>query len=244
MFGTASSSYALAGLATGGPTMFVTVDANGNLATSTGSGGPFAVIDDLTTGGSTSALSANQGVILAGLTSAAQSVATSAAHTAAAAQSTANAAASTANGALQRTGGTMTGNINMNGHTITNVATPTTATDVANKGYVDAQLSGIGGEISSIKSDINSLHQRDSELADGIAISMAVAAPNFLPGQTFAVRVGWGNFDGSHAVGLSAAGLVAKNTFGQGSSVIVDGGIGAGTGSGVAAGRAGMTLGW
>lgn len=65
------------------------------------------------------------------------------------------------------------------------------------------------GDIANLQSQINNLEQRDKQLADGIAISLALAQPIFQPGQVFAVRAGWGDFDGSNAVGLTAAGLVS-----------------------------------
>lgn len=235
MFGTADNTYAMAGLATGGGAMFVTVDANGNLSTSAGSGTP--VVDNLATASATSALSAKQGTVLAGLAGAAQNAA-------AAASATANQAQTTANGALQQSGGTMTGAVNMGGHSVTNVAAPVNANDAANKTYVDEQVSAASSAIGALQSDVRGLRQRDDQLAEGIAIAMAIDAPTFLPGQTFAVRVGWGNFDGSSAVGLSAAGLIDRNTFGPGSSVILDAGIGTGATQSVSAGRAGVTFGW
>lgn len=42
-------------------------------------------------------------------------------------------------GYLQKTGGTMTGNINMGNKKITNLATPSSGTDAANKNYVDGK---------------------------------------------------------------------------------------------------------
>jgi hypothetical protein len=228
MFGSAGTQYAMAGLATGGSAMFLTVDADGNLSAAAGTGTP--VEDTLASTSTTSTLSAKQGNVLAGLAGAAQNAAA--------------AASATANGALQRTGGTMTGNVNMGGHAVTNVAAPVSSTDAANKAYVDAQVGAASSAIGALQTDMRGLRQRDDQLAEGIAIAMAVDAPTFLPGQTFAVRVGWGNFDGSSAVGLSAAGIIDRNTFGPGSSVIVDAGIGTGTTQSVSAGRAGVTLGW
>ena len=62
------------------------------------------------------------------------------AHTAADnAQSAADNAQTTANNALPKAGGTMTGPLNMGSKQITNVADPTSSTDGANKGYVDAK---------------------------------------------------------------------------------------------------------
>ena len=82
------------------------------------------------------------------------------------------------------------------------------------------------------------------ELADGIAISVALAQPLFQPGQTFAVRAGWGNFDGSNAVGVAAAGVLSEGFAGPLSAVVLDGGIGTSTNTNMVAGRAGLTFGW
>ena len=99
-------------------------------------------------------------------------------------------------------------------------------------------------DISSLQGDINSLQRRDEQLASGVAISLALAQPLFQPGQEFAVRVGWGDFDGSSAFGVTAAGVVAAGFVGPTSTVIVDGGIGTGTSTNMVAGRTGVSLGW
>jgi hypothetical protein len=97
-------------------------------------------------------------------------------------------------------------------------------------------------QIAAINQSIRGLSNRDRELADGIAISLSLAQPMFQPGQTFAMRVGWGNFDGSNALGVSAAGLLAK--FNNGNTVVLDVGFGGGARTNVYAGRAGLTFGW
>jgi hypothetical protein len=96
--------------------------------------------------------------------------------------------------------------------------------------------------VESINQSIKSLSKRDRELADGIAISLALAQPIFQPGQRFAMRAGWGNFDGSNALGVSAAGLLAS--FNNGNTIVLDVGFGGGTRQNVYAGRAGLTFGW
>ena len=63
-------------------------------------------------------------------------------------------------------------------------------------------------------------------------------------GQSFALRMGYGNFDGSSAVGVAAAGLLDKGSFGDRSTVTLDGGVGFGTSDGTVAGKAGLTFGW
>ena len=63
-----------------------------------------------------------------------------------------NKVTTTANGALQTTGGTMSGDINMGGQAITNLATPSANTDAATKKYVDdkdAALLGASGDAST-----------------------------------------------------------------------------------------------
>lgn len=107
---------------------------------------------------------------------------------------------------------------------------------------IDGQIGNIRGQISGLQGQIDDLGRRDRELADGIAIALAIQQPIFQPGQSFAIRAGYGNFDGNDAFGLSAAGVLDRGSFGRGSSVTLDAGIGFGTGT--AAGRAGVTLGW
>ena len=92
-------------------------------------------------------------------------------------------------------------------------------------------------DISGLQSDVAHLRERDDELAEGIAISLALDAPVLRSGQTIAFRGGWGNFDGSNAAGVTAAGAISQN-------VAVDAGVGWGTSQGTVAGKAGMTIGW
>ena len=180
-----------------------------------------------------------------------QGTANTALTNAATAQGTANTAVTaaataqtTANGALQRTGGTMTGAINMGGNAITNLAAPVAAGDAANKGYVDTQFASINAGSANLQSQINSLGAEDKKLASGIAISLALAQPMLLNGQSFAFRVGYGTFDNANAAGISASGLIARNFVGAGSTAVLDGGVGFGTDSGQVAGRAGVTIGF
>jgi hypothetical protein len=58
------------------------------------------------------------------------------------AQSTADSAKTIAEAALPKSGGSMTGGINMGGKAISNLANPSADTDAANKGYVREQVSG------------------------------------------------------------------------------------------------------
>ncbi|MCC7253575.1 hypothetical protein [Hyphomicrobium sp.] len=108
--------------------------------------------------------------------------------------------------------------------------------NLAGRTFDELGLASIG-DIAGIQSQINGLIDRDDELAEGIAISLALDAPVLRNGQTFAMRGGWGNFEGSNAAGFTAAGALSQN-------VVVDAGVGWGTSQGTVAGKAGVTIGW
>lgn len=118
------------------------------------------------------------------------------------------------------------------------------ASKAAQSGQTFLVTSDAAGNLATTSFDVGQLGRRDDELAEGIAIALALAQPVFQPGQSFAMRVGWGNFDGTNALGVTAAGVVSKGDFGPTSAVVLDGGMGAGTSDGVVAGRGGLTLGW
>lgn len=118
----------------------------------------------------------------------------------------------------------------------------------AQTGPLEVVTTDAAGNLSSdggaFQRQIDALGRRDSELADGIAIALAIQQPIFQAGQTFAIRAGYGNFDGADAIGLSAAGVLSRGGFGPGSSVTLDAGLGFGTATGTVAARAGVSLGW
>jgi hypothetical protein len=125
----------------------------------------------------------------------------------------------------------------------TSIVTSNANGDLATHTAADLGLATTS-DIAGINSQIGGLEKRDEELAEGIAVSLALAQPIFQPGQNFAARVGWGNFDGSSAVGVSLAGVLDRDSFGKGTSVILDGGLGYGTSEGTVAGKGGVTFGW
>ena len=112
--------------------------------------------------------------------------------------------------------------VNMGGNRVENVGTPTLGTDAANKAYVDLSLNTLS---TSLNQRIDDANHRIDKAFDGTAIALALATPIFQPGQKFVIQGGWGNFEGSNAVGFSAAGLLARDTFGRGSTVILSGGM-------------------
>ncbi len=124
---------------------------------------------------------------------------------------------------------------------LTNVETVNAQQDTRLNALESASF-GQASQIAAINKSLEKLGRRDGELADGIAIAMSVAQPVFQTGQRFAIRAGWGNFDGANAIGLTAAGLLAN--FRGGGSLVLDVGGGVSTKYNMVAGRAGLTLGW
>jgi hypothetical protein len=133
--------------------------------------------------------------------------------------------------------------INSNTTRITDVETVNT-----NQQLDIMALQGAVGSLNNttdrLQSQIDQLDRRDDDLAEGIAISLALDQPFFHAGQTFAINLGWGGYDGQNAVGLTAAGIVDRGGLGPTSTTTLHGGVGAGTGQGQVAGKAGLSFGW
>ena len=98
--------------------------------------------------------------------------------------------------------------------------------------------------INSLKSDVAKLQDRDEELAAGIAAAVALDTPLFQPGQEFAVRFGWGAFDGKGALGVTAAGILDRGFMGERSTATLDLGVASGFEDNSVALRGGLTIGW
>ena len=77
----------------------------------------------------------------------------------------------------------------MGGNRVQDVGTPILGTDATNKAYVDKGL---------------------NKAYEGTAIALAISQPVFLPGQTFAVRGGWGDYEGQNA--FAGAGFTSTMT--------------------------------
>lgn len=112
------------------------------------------------------------------------------------------------------------GTVDMGGNRVQDVGTPIFGTDAANKAYVDRGL---------------------NKAYEGTAIALAISQPIFGPGQNFAIRAGWGNYENENAFGVSAAGIIGRDWLWGGSTVVLDGGVGWGSNNSVA-GKAGVTL--
>lgn len=118
-------------------------------------------------------------------------------------------------------------------------------TSVENTNTVQqAQITDLQNTSNSLQGQVNALGARDRELADGIGVALALQQPILLSGQSFGIRVGYGNFEGTSAVGATAAGVINRGALGNGSSIVLDGGVGFGTETGGVSGRGGMTFAW
>jgi hypothetical protein len=131
--------------------------------------------------------------------------------------------------------------VNMGGNRVENVGGPVLSTDAANKAYVDTSLAALG---TTLNQRIDNANHRIDKAFEGTAIALALSTPIFQPGQKFVIQGGWGNFEGSNAVGFGAAGLLGRDVFGSGSTVTLSGGVGTGTGLGTVAGRGAVSIGW
>lgn len=266
MLGTSSNTYTLAGLAsasstaaqTGSNLYMVTTDDDGNLAVAaipTGNSS-VTVVDDLTTGGTTDALSAEQGRILDGRVTTAQDTAdtaltnaATASTAAAAAETTANAAwatattanntataaATTANGALQRSGGAMTGDIVMNGNRITGLAAPVDQHDAATKGYVDNRFAAFDADVSDLSNRVANLESNLDAALQGVAIAIAMGGLSIPPGKDAAIGANVAMYEGRHAFAAQYA-LKVNDTMTFGSAI--------GFGGGNVGGRMGLMAAW
>ncbi len=99
-----------------------------------------------------------------------------------------------------------------------------------------------------LASDGGAVFQGLGDVRAGVALSLAMEAPDLAPTETFALRAGYGNFEGdSHAFGLSAIGSLAS----AGQRWTWDAGFGAGWADFAShdtdatwGGRAGVQLAW
>ncbi len=65
-----------------------------------------------------------------------------------------------------------------------------------------------------------------------------------LPGDTFGIRMNWGQFEGHNAIGLSALGVLDRNFLGTNTSLALAGGVGLSTYDFSMGTRLGLQLTW
>jgi len=104
--------------------------------------------------------------------------------------------------------------VDMGGSIVQNVATPISATDAANKGYVDSKISNLTGSLNQALKNIDQNTQ-------GIAIAMAMSGMSLSTGKRVAIGGNVGFYNGKQAAAFQAAFRVHEN-------VILNGAIGVG----------------
>jgi hypothetical protein len=75
------------------------------------------------------------------------------------------------------------------------------------------------------------------ENSEGVAMALAMDAPDLQQHETVAVKVNWGNFEGENALAFAGTLRLGQNTS-------VDAGIGVGADGGNVGSRAGLRMGW
>lgn len=240
MLGSAGYTYTLAGIAsasssaaqTGSSVYMVTADEDGNLAVAAmPAGSSVAVVDDLTSGGTGAALSAEQGKVLDSRVTAAQGTADAAAVSAWSATVTANSAMGTAAGALQRSGGIMTGNLSMGGNRVTDVGAPVDANDAANKAYVDQQVGVLNDRVANVE-------QQARINTQGVAIAIALGGVSLPANKNVAVGANLGFFQDAQA-------FAAQGVFRVDDHVYFNTGVGMALGNAsTTGGRVGLMAAW
>ncbi len=82
----------------------------------------------------------------------------------------------TADGALQRSGGTLSGNLNLGGNRVTGLAAPVDASDAATRGYVDGLQNQNTGNFNLLTSGLNSAFKGIERNSQGVALPSRWAA--------------------------------------------------------------------
>jgi hypothetical protein len=103
-----------------------------------------------------------------------------------------------------------------------------------------------------LASDQGEVFRGIAKVQAGVAIALALEAPNLGTHENFGLRLGWGNLDGdANAWGMSAAGVLCRGCLGAGTRVALDGGVGFShsdfmgyRSESVVAGRAGVQVTW
>ena len=89
----------------------------------------------------------------------------------------------------------------------------------------------------NIASDGGSYARTIDENTEGVAMAMAMDAPDLRQHERFALKGNWGNFEGENALAFTGTVRLSQR-------VSFDAGIGIGTNHGNVGGRAGLRIGW
>ncbi|NJM51839.1 MAG: hypothetical protein HC843_14035, partial [Sphingomonadales bacterium] len=118
-----------------------------------------------------------------------------------------------ANGALQRTGGTLSGNLNLGGNRITGLANPVDASDAATRGYVDAlQLQNLNN-FNLLTTGLNNAFKGIERNSQGVALAIAMGGGFLSDDKDFSLWGAWGNFAGYNAAALQTYIRLSDDTY-------------------------------
>jgi autotransporter adhesin len=118
-----------------------------------------------------------------------------------------------ASGALQRTGGTLSGNLNLGGNRVTGLAGPVDASDAATKGYVDGLQSQNANNFNLLTSGLNSAFKGIERNSQGVALAIAMGGGFLSDDKDFSLWGAWGNFNGYNAAALQSYIRLNDDTF-------------------------------
>jgi trimeric autotransporter adhesin len=108
-------------------------------------------------------------------------------------------------------------------------------------GPLEVVTSDAGGNLAS---DGGFIFKQLKEAREGIAIAMALHDPDLVAGEKFGVRLNWGNFEGSNALALTAAGVIGTDVLTSGDRLAVSGGVGYGVDQNTLGARVGVQMTW
>jgi hypothetical protein len=115
-------------------------------------------------------------------------------------------------------------------------------TSDANGNLATASLASLGlagvADVSAINARLDDLAGRTNKAYAGVAMAFAMAgAPTVLPHERFVTTFNWGTFQGSNAFAVSGAVRLDER-------VQLNGGVAFSPDQNLAAGRAGVRIGW
>ena len=138
------------------------------------------------------------------------------------------------------------------GNTYTMAGVTSSASRAAQSGPLQVVTTDSDGNLASDQGYIfdtlvrldNRIDKQGRKLSEGVAMAMAVQDPDLMGQEMFGVKLNWGTFEHSNAVGLSAAGVLAHDIFSDGDRLSMSGGIGYGVQDKNLGGRVGLQLSW
>jgi trimeric autotransporter adhesin len=119
----------------------------------------------------------------------------------------------TADGALQKTGGTLSGNLALDGNRITGLGAAVDSGDAVSKGYVDALLSTNANRFDLQTARLNEAFEGIERNSQGVALAIAMGGGFLSDDKDFSLWGAWGNFNGYNAAALQTYLRLSDDTY-------------------------------